>query len=778
MRILSTGIVLVVALLGSVKAQERTPAQPAKPDWAWATEASLSKTADDALVAQGKGYRAQMKPGGMRFQVPQQVAGGATPEMRLAFAGARRGATVLANGEWVKPVEDGMSVVYERGPILERYLVRDAEVEQTFELATKPDGAGDLVISIDVNGNVSAPMWDEPRHGAIGFLVDGGRALEYGAAFVLERGGKKTSIETAWDGQGRIELIVPRALLESATYPLLVDPVISSPFQPGGPWGNDVEPAVAHDPELGTWMVVWERVYSTDSDIIAAIFDEDGTQIGFNLLIESSSSIDAENPDVAFVPGQGAISANRFMVVYQETPAGSPVYQLRGRWTDSDTDTVLGSVIQITGPTPGSHERPTIASGKTLLVAWEHTNNGATSPTQIRCRTINYGFGSTAVTLGYVRVIMSVTSGWVASVDLAQSSFSHVDSSGNDRSTWFATYERFWVTPAPGDTDVEVAIFETYGSTGIQDWVYGPSVVPGPAVSVDEVKPSVAVVAAHREDRANGRYLVAFQENNDVMGQLYSTTGPIGSNFGIANDAAKNEEAPDVAGGYCEFTVAYLDITQGFNIDIRAARVLTDGTVAKSDILVSDPGFVEQGMVDAGSRPLLRPTATSADLRNTSVIAWWGQTGPSGGALNDINAVTFEPVAGIASFFGTGCPGPNGMTPSIGYTGGLPHPGNLNFAVTLLNGPPNSLAYLVTSTIALPTTPIPGAPGCNAYIDAPYTLYPVTTNGGGGAQFNSPIPCLPSLAGFYVGGQWAILTPGFNAAGYVLSGVLDIYFVD
>ncbi|MAG56050.1 MAG: hypothetical protein CMJ83_07150 [Planctomycetes bacterium] len=716
-----------------------------------------------------------MLASGLRFEVAAQPGQTVKPRLELKFRGAFRSGMTSLDPSDIPPSANGLKVAYERGTMVERYEVGVNAIEQSFEFASEPSGSGDLVIAFDVLGNVRAPALDHPRHGALEFSFEGVRSIRYGEAYGIDRSGRRVLLATAWDGVGRLELIVPADLLESATYPLLIDPAIGPTINVGGASFNDVNPDVAHDPEQRTWLVVWQRVFSTDSDIRAALYDEDGTAISSSVSFESSPSRDAKDPSVAFFRGNGNVSNNRFLIAWSESAAGGTTYGIKARLARADDGFPAASTFAVTSPALGVKDsRPDVAGGPPMLVAWDRTAAGETSPRSLHYRTLHWPNPSiaAAVTVESERTLTTVGSGNVRDVRLAQSSLTLLVGA-SPWSIWRATWARFFPTPAPGDADIYTTSFRTVpglpGSTVIEPL----STVPNAAtVGSDEISPDIALMASSLLDVSGAHYLIAWQDEAEIRGQMYDTNGPMGGGIIIQPAAGTAHFQPAVGAGACEFTVAYLEAGPGeFNLDVYGARVLPDGSVPANHRLIDNPGTTYQEHVRNSSRPL---TLSSANRkRNTSLVTWMGQTGPAGGGLNDVRARFFEPLAAGVSPFGAGCAGPTGLVPVIGIAGGLPHPGNRDFAITLSNAPSSAVAILALSTTAA-SLPIPGAPGCVAYGGPPYLFLPTVTSPTGTASIPLSIPCTSALLGAFVPCQWAIATPGFNAAGLIVSDDIDV----
>ena len=373
-------------------------------------------------------------------------------------------------------------------------------------------------------------------------------------------------------------------------------------------------------------------------------------------------------------------------------------------------------------------------------------------------------------TISGVHEIHSVpaNTGYVRAPRLTQSSRSvH----GTTQYRLFAVWERFWTTPAPGDTDVWFLAFRaesaSFGPVIIPD--FGPAAVDGGGnIGPNEITPSVAIV-----DYYGGRGLIAWDDDGDILASRYTSLGTLVNGPFAVRATSAIQSMPAVGGGWCDFTVGYAeaDPATPFRKNIFAARVHHDGTVTVNDRPIDVLNGPNQGGWRAASPPL---NGASQDRTSTTLLVWWGETG-SGNGVRDVRARFFEPVAPSVFPFGSACPGPGGTLPQIGTTNGQPIPGNDTFRLTIDNAPPNSIAFLMTSA-TLTTTPLPGAPGCDLYAGLPLisaTPALVTSSGSGSLIVKIP-RCVPS--GSQLAFQWAVLTPGWNSIGLIVSNDLDVFW--
>lgn len=723
---------------------------------------------DGSIRAEGPTWQARFDAAGARFEAEagpdhQQIA-----ELELRYLGARRGAHWLpATTEGERDL-GGRQVQKAHGDVVERYLLRQEGIEQTFEFGSQPAGSGDLVVAIAVAGNVWAQPTAEAAHQPLEFRFGDQSAIRYGEAFAFDRRGARVDVATRYDGQGTIELIVPADFVAGAAYPLTIDPIVGALLQPGGASFNDSEPDVAHDVETDRYLVVWRRTFASTTGIRAALYAGDGTIV--NSLVAVADGVGLSTPSVAFVR---SLTTRSFLVAWQQGNG------ISGRLLNAGNGIGLAAAFAISSPSAGeTDQRPSVSGPEgAIMVAWDRTPVGSNDPRQIVVRGLYWLTPSspTAITYGNEQVLQSVPIGSVSRVRLARSNVRM--QIGFD--TWYANravWQDFFVTPAPGDHDIRTSSFRM--KAGPLDFAIEQPYanVPGAAdVGPDEILADIGSMASVYDNPTDLGFLIAWEDEGDVRAHRFDLAGPVGSPF-VVRATSAFEGAPAVGAGACEFTVAYLQVVPPaeFDVDVYAARVLPDGTVPQDHSLVDDPGAPFQMQVRASSRAI---QTSSTNQRNTSLLAWMGQTGTAGTGLNDIRARFFEPVGTTSSFFGTACPGPLGELPAIGFTGGAPVPGNDAYAITLSNAPANSLAVLLIGG-GLVSVPIPGAPGCSLYTNLPLIfVLGAITDGAGAAQVALPIPCsMPVDAP--VAMQWGVATPGWNAFGWITSNDLDVNWID
>jgi hypothetical protein len=725
------------------------------------------RAADGSIRAEGPTWQANFSPAGAAFEVAAGPARDEVAALQLRYLGTRRGDTWLAADATPRSDLGDRIVRTQHGPVVETYTLRGEGIEQSFHFGTCPEGHGDLVIDIAAAGNVSAKPTAASRHQPLEFRLGDASAIRYGEAFAFDRTGSRVEVSTHYDGAGRIQLIVPRDFVDGAHYPLVVDPVIGAVLLPSGTGYTDGAPDVAHDVEQDLFLVVWQRYFSSTSQgIRAAIYNGDGTVVNPFIAIAIGNGLQA--PAVAFTR---SLNSNSFLVVWEQ-PSG-----IQGRLVTASSGAMPAASFAVSSPGVGVLDRRPTVSGPdgAMMVAWDRTASGETQPQSIVLRDLYWLNPASPTTISYgpERTLQSTVTGNVMNVRLARSNVATQVGGVN----WYANrivWQRFFVSPAPGDNDVYSMAFRMKSGPFDYAVLDSATTVPGAGdVGPNEMLPDIGSRASIWQNPTDMQFLVAWQDESDVLGQMFDLDGSIGSTITV-RASADFEGQPAVGAGACEFTVAYLQITppDEFDVDVYAARVLLDGSVPQDHSLVDNPGSQYQDHVRASSRPI---HTSSQFQRNTSLLAWMGQTGTTG-EINDVRARFFEPVGASSSLYGTACAGPGGTLPAIGWTGGEPYPGNDAYAVTLSNAPPAHLAALLVGT-SLISVPIPGAPGCTLYTDLPFiAVLPAITDGAGNATIALPMPCSLPLSPIAM--QWGVLTPGWNAFGWITSNDIDVSWFD
>jgi hypothetical protein len=179
-------------------------------------------------------------------------------------------------------------------PVREQVTARSGAVEWDVVLASRPAGHGDLVLRAGVDGVVG-----EPEVGAGGrtlrLRLGNGSTIGMGETVVVDASGHVLYKALPAIADGRVELVVPDAVLEHAAYPITIDPTVSSGQLVSGPSNLANQPSIAFDGE--DYLVAWSEYDGSNFEIRAAQVNGAGTivqQIGF--LSTQADSLDDERP--------------------------------------------------------------------------------------------------------------------------------------------------------------------------------------------------------------------------------------------------------------------------------------------------------------------------------------------------------------------------------------------------------------------------------------------------------------------------------------------------
>ena len=709
-------------------------------------------------------YTASFSANGAEYRAATAEVG-PPPQLRLRYLSAGR-----SHGNLLSRVVDAVperrtnrrhdDVHFHHGTVTEQYRIDGVGFEQSFEFEQRPDGSGDLVIAIEVSGNVRAEAC-EPQHRDLHFRTDQGGTIRYGEAIAFDRRGERIEVQTAYDGAGTIRLVVPADFVDRAAYPLVVDPTVGVALSLST-FGPSRYPDLAFDVGSQRHLVAWLSSSGSTRTLRATLVSSDGV---FTLSLNNIAS-GSPGPFAPAVASCRCVNGNAFLIVWQQSG------QIRGRLIDADTGSPRAAEFVIDNPSGGDTcRRPTVSSadGIGMIVAWDRTFSGELLPRTIRSRELYWANAATAanVSIGPQRTLRTVTStsGYVQNARLARSSHARWVSGGYQahcRLVW----ERFYLSPAPGDYDIETCAFRTRPAVAQFAFTQTASPVPGASqIGSNEFEVDIGSIASTFYNPNDQTYLIAYQSDGDVFASRYDDTGAVGSLLPV-RATAQQESRPRVGTGTCEFTVAYMQTatpsaTTGI---VHAARVLRDGTVATSHVLVDGMSTVLRDRLAISTRPIDASGAPS----NATLMVW-----ETTSAFTGVIGRRFEPIVATLNPFGQPCPGPLGEMPTIGSVGGNPVPGNSNFELTLSGAPATSLAVLVVSGV-LSSNAIPGAPGCTLYIGGPLLFLPPTvTSPAGSAATALQIPCsIPN--GFVLGCQWGIYSPTANAFGWIVSNDIDI----
>ncbi len=160
---------------------------------------------------------------------------------------------------------------YRYGGLVEAYDVLLGGLEQTFVLSNRPAHSGDIVVRGRVTTTLQGTLLAD---GAIDFAdADGRNLVRYGAATAIDARGDQQPMSTSY-ADGIVSLTVPAAWLEGATFPVVIDPLLTPvTLQLGVAKGESVD--LVRDDSSNTLFNVYARfVSATDADVWGRIYPD------------------------------------------------------------------------------------------------------------------------------------------------------------------------------------------------------------------------------------------------------------------------------------------------------------------------------------------------------------------------------------------------------------------------------------------------------------------------------------------------------------------------
>lgn len=320
----------------------------------------------DGFVGGADVYDLRANAAGFSF-TPRTFTKGEKP---VEGAALRFGATLITRTDWTDSAtatlnrdQDG-SLIRKGSALVERLRNHEGGVDQTWELAQKPNGRGDLLVRVPVSGLEFKGATDKGLHFAD---PNSGLGVRYSHATFVDARGVKTQLTARYDADS-IELRVPARLLDESAYPAVLDPTVSPEFGTDTPVegvrSRDAQyrPSVAFD---GTnYLVVWSDRRAKrgfNYDVFGTRVTTDNRVLDLEGFPISTGNAREENPSVAFGNGN-------FIVAWEDDRNGSAdIYGTRV----SPAGAVLDAAGFLISNATGSQYTPRLAfDGTNFFAVW------------------------------------------------------------------------------------------------------------------------------------------------------------------------------------------------------------------------------------------------------------------------------------------------------------------------------------------------------------------------------------------------------------------------
>ena len=233
--------------------------------------------APGGLEARGDNYRVRLDAGVLRFSGPAGASAApeaASFELRSIARGSKAELTAA------EPVARGNLLTLDRGVAEERLEARADGLEQSWVFPRPPSGQGDVTLRLRTEGMSLGSVDARGLH-----FVAGNRILTYGHATWIDANHEAASLSARYQ-RGDIVLTVPSRLVDTAAYPAVLDPLVSSEFiivpptrVPGGAAG---EAAVACS--SSQCLLVWYQagfLVARRTKLTGELLDDDVILVGY-----------------------------------------------------------------------------------------------------------------------------------------------------------------------------------------------------------------------------------------------------------------------------------------------------------------------------------------------------------------------------------------------------------------------------------------------------------------------------------------------------------------
>ena len=669
---------------------------------------------DHGLWASGDDYKVSFHDGFTFYPVLGKQAPENLP-LRWTTTAITIGGGAIADPARIERKHAEWRCEYRIGIVVEAYDVLPNGVEQTFVIAERPVGLGDLVIE----GAVATRLVARPAEAAVQDLefADGGGIVRvrYGKATAIDARGDRTPVTTEWDGE-RVRLVVAGEWLASAAFPVVVDPLtVANPYAPG--LGSDPVSVSVHrqdESAVHNTAVAFVRASSGfDNDLFVWTGTPD-LSTSAPIFTEVVAGWSSQAPDVSYVGG-----ADRWIVGFwrQFTNEDRVCVYFHDRDSTLLNTGVLDATYRPAGefasfPVVGGSSHPTLGTRGVMVYRMDpvHLNS---STSQLHAIVLDAGaqaFGQRLVvenTMNVENADISCQLGW------------------NDDG---------WVLVYPGRT------------SPIDDYdVYARRITVEPSLSVT---PAFLVGPDNLGDKGNpavagqdGHYMVAMIQDGTM-----NFAGSMHGNNILATrlDWASMASARSAQPHRTVATSTMMDLihpTLAFDTTTRSHWcLLYDSNTFVAPIiecrrLGQTGGVVESATVAPscqGSAAAFDPATNRFQIMTCSA----DQTGALYGQL-----LSYPPTA-VNVPFGSPC------GPGIATSDTIPLAGNEHYGVRLFGAPAGNLAALMFSMGAgsTPLGPL-GAPGCTQYLASTDVSVLMIVDPQGEATFTLRLPDAPVLRG-------------------------------
>ncbi len=624
----------IAALAGGSIANE--PATQATPTLAAhavdATRVHLDELGDGTIWARTAAYKSSFDENGASY-IPF-LGAHAPRNYPVSFAPPEcvLGGVEMATVRAASPRITDHTVRYERGTVDELYVLTPESIEQRFVVDEPIAGELRVRIAVDTDLRVVVDGDELVFENELG-------GVSYGGATAVDAEGRATPLVRTWR-DGAIEIVVPAELCASASYPLVIDPLIAT-FAIAATAQDDKNPDVAFDGESQRFLVCWEVAFSAaDHDIFAELRTTTGALVaGSGLFIESGADFWAN-------PACGAeYVTGRFAVVAE---VGDPALAARQIWARTRIGNTQATAFFVAGPQPGDCHNPDVegvagGSASIFCVVWQRDVNSDGG--NIEARRI----GPSATTSSELLIDAATT----------QENRRPRIAVPSNSSFWTIVYERH-LSPTNRNVIAAILGFSALLPTAIVEVANGPEDDRLPDVS-SSPRTDFLVLVAWQQSSGGQRDILVRQLQ--ISGQLLT----VARNLSSLDPATQSLDQVDVAvQSDCDaFFVSWSEPTTAGGFDVFGAEVHLVNLVE-----TTSGNRVLLGTAVGDERRSRLATRNDQSDANAGYMAVWNHATASN--ASDVRGAIYTGTRGLPARVvcagdgsGTGCPcGNNGAVNS------------------------------------------------------------------------------------------------------------------
>ncbi|MFK7738831.1 MAG: hypothetical protein AB8H80_00810 [Planctomycetota bacterium] len=679
-----------------------------------------------AIYGLGSAYKARFDRSGMEFTPALGANAPHNLPLHVSLHTITRGSTPLyEDTTQVAPQERQGVVRYDRGNgIVERYEVREDGVKQSFVFDSRPAGSGDLTVRLAVTSELFCDSLDASADHSqhLNFTSGSFGGVSVRDTVGIDALGNRCAGSMRLIGS-TLELSLPAAFVDSASYPLVLDPLFGPSFPVFGVTQVDRNPDASFDVTSDSFLLVWTRIYSaTDTDVMYCPMDRNGN-LG-NLGAVTFALTQEINPSVANINERDA-----FVIAWQ---------QGIGTSFDIAVASILSSNLD-QGPTltfggNGNQGQPTIGGDSNLLaddfiVAFHDDTNQ-----NIGIRKVDHNLFTNGLQV-------------VGSLSLGNGQFrsTAINKDGGAARHYLVASQR---NTAPAGVEFYLIDFDLniLSTAGFLANATHPAVA-GNGVDFLLVNEIPEIGNPNLLDIVGADIIVPPSPSMPPQSRS-------GFNRPINVDVNDQQRLPSVTMLDGEFVVTWNDESGVPGYDFVGRSVAVATAMPTSPLVVRFvPGSIDEPSAVVGEQAACSTKAIclfAQDGNNTTNVhgAFWRLAG-----------------AGTLTSYGGGCTGSVGL-PLHAATGTAAIDEDITY--TLNNVPSVTIAVLFLGFVQTNASLAPlGAPGCFGLLSPATSITRAINSGSTDATLS--LPCDTALLGLDIYAQWAVIDGGANALNLIFS---------